>query len=64
MNRTYVVSSAVLFSPPVVENEIGHYVCAVRFNKSWEVYDDLRNGTYSLRTIDKVHIHALHYIEQ
>lgn len=63
MNRKYVISSAILYTPPALENGIGHYVCAVRFNNNWEVYDDYRNETFTIENSENVIIHALHYTE-
>lgn len=59
--KIYQAAAAILFQPP---EEAGacHYTAAVRFNKSWKVYDDLRPVEYGVRDDIQVIIHTILYV--
>lgn len=40
LDKVFVIAGAILYCPPVVENDIGHNVCAIKINNQWETYDD------------------------
>ncbi|XP_031621910.1 uncharacterized protein LOC116339960 [Contarinia nasturtii] len=61
--KLYQLSAAILFDPPsVLEKDIiGHYSAAIRFNKTWELFDDLRENTFSMSGDTEVTIHSALY---
>lgn len=63
-NKKFILLGAILFSPPVIPSELGHYVTAIKLNDIWEVYDDLRKKTYELNKESHVCFNILLYIEE
>lgn len=59
-SKSYQLSAAMLFKPPEVAG-IGHYTAAIRFNKTWEIFDDLRENIYSISADIPVTIHSVLY---
>lgn len=60
-DTNYQLAAAILFEPPETVG-IGHYTAAVKFNNSWEVFDDLRPTTFSLPSSTLVNVHSILYI--
>lgn len=63
LGGNYALAASILFTPPVIPNDIGHYTAAIRFNSNWEVFDDLRNSTYTISDSTDICVHCLVYIK-
>lgn len=40
LDTVFVVAGAIFYFPPVVDDDIGHNVCAIKINNQWEIYND------------------------
>lgn len=40
LDQKFAIAGAILHIPPIIDDDIGHHVCAVKINSSWETYDD------------------------
>lgn len=59
----FVIAGAIVFIPPIVDGDIGHYVCADKINNQWEIYDDLESKSPQNKSSNaSVIIHALMYV--
>lgn len=63
MKRKYVLFGLILFRPPFMETDIGHYTSAIRLNNKWEMFDDSRPKSYTVPNNAKAVIHAIFYIK-
>lgn len=61
--KRYLLFGVILFQPPQLKETIGHYVAAVKVNKEFIVFDDLRKAPYRLEQNEDVNIHLMFYIE-
>lgn len=59
---TYILAGAILFIAPNIEDDDGHYICAVKVNRTWEFYDDMdKRSPLSKPARELVSIHTLMY---
>lgn len=61
-DNTYLLAAAILFAPPSSVAGLGHYSAAVRINKNFEVYDDLRPRPFEIDNTTPVCIHSILYV--
>ncbi|KAJ6639209.1 hypothetical protein Bhyg_11951 [Pseudolycoriella hygida] len=61
-NKNYVLFGIVIFNPPLLEEDIGHYIAAIRLNNRWECYDDLRTKPYPISGYTRAVIHCIFYV--
>lgn len=61
--KRYSLFGMILFQPPVVHGDLGHYVTAVNVKETYFVFDDLRSTLYRLETDAETVIHCLLYID-
>lgn len=40
LNKDFVIVGAIVFIPPIMDGDIGHYVCVSKIKNQWEIYDD------------------------
>ena len=62
--KKFVLFGAILFTPPLIPEDLGHYTAAIKLNQRWEVYDDIRNGTYEISNEETVYFSVLFYLEE
>lgn len=60
--KVYALFGVILFHSPLIQGDSGHYVAAVKLNKTWQVFDDLKSKTYNIKKTEKVVVHFLFYI--
>lgn len=60
--KKYVLSSAVIFIPPLEGNSVGYYCTFVHYNGSWDVYDDQRNAVCSFKPSSEFLIQCIIYV--
>lgn len=53
----------IMFKPPFLQRDIGHYTAAIRINNKWEVFDDMRSQSYSTSPNQSAVIHCIFYIK-
>lgn len=58
----FMLQGVIIFKPPIIDDDLGHYMCAVRINNNWELYDDMDSQPRLKKKRDKVCIHAVFYI--
>lgn len=63
-DKIYLLFGLILFQPPQLKENIGHYVAAVKVGDEYVVFDDLRKKPYRLERNEDVNIHLLFYIEE
>lgn len=56
--KVYQLSGAILFEPT---DGNGKYTAVVRFNRTWELYDDHRKTTYGIAGNIPVTLHTILY---
>lgn len=62
-NKHFVIVGAIVFIPPIVDGDVGHYICADKVNNQWEIYDDLDSKSPKNKSSQaNVIIHALMYV--
>lgn len=63
-NKDFVIAGLIAFKPPLVDGDIGHYVCMSKLNSNWEVFDDNNSKNSSVNKSAKsyVIIHTLMYV--
>lgn len=62
-NNSFVIVGAIVFIPPIMETDIGHYIAAVKFNNQWQIYDDYDPKSPKIKSAkSNVLIHALVYV--
>lgn len=59
----YVLFGLVIFKPPLLECDTGHYTSAIRINNKWEMYDDLRSKPFTVPANENAVIHCIFYIK-
>lgn len=59
----YVLFGLIMFKPPFLECDIGHYTAAIRINNKWEVFDDMRSQSYCISSNTSAVIHCILYIK-
>lgn len=63
LDKDFIIAGAIVFIPPIMDGDIGHYVCAIKMNNQWVVYDD--NDSKSPKNKSSaalILIHALMYV--
>lgn len=60
--KVYALFGVILFHPPLIQDDSGHYVAAVKLNNTWQIFDDLKSKTYNIKKTEKVVVHFLFYI--
>lgn len=61
--ENFVIAGAIIFIPPLIEGDIGHYVCANKINNQWEIIDDNDSKTPRVTSSKSSYcIHALMYV--
>lgn len=62
-DKSFVLAGAIVFVPPLMVNDIGHYLCASKINNTWEFYDDMdRSSPRKKSSNSHVAIHSLMYV--
>lgn len=62
--QKYVAFGAIVFIPPFMENDIGHYVAVVKINNTWEVFDDTKEKSRTISSTKKIVVTNLFYIKK
>lgn len=58
-DNSFTLAAVILFSPPSAG--LGHFTAAIRINDKFEVFDDLRQSTYTIDNKLTVCVHSLLY---
>lgn len=63
LEKKYVIVGIIAFVPPIIDDDISHYVSMIKINNQWERYDDNdRKSPKIVSTKTNVIIHTLMYI--
>lgn len=61
--KRYSLQGCILFVDASVENDTYyHYVAAIRCVKSWEIYDNQKNKSYTKSGKKEINLHCLFYV--
>lgn len=57
-DKNFVVAGAIIFIPPLIEGDIGHYICANKMNDQWVITDD--NDSKTPRNVSSKSTYCIH----
>lgn len=60
--KKFALFGVVLYQPPIISGDSGHYMGAVKLNNTWQVFDDHKTKPYNIKKTENVVIHNLFYI--
>ena len=60
--KTYALFGVVLYQPPLISEDSGHYMGAVKLNNTWQVFDDYKSKPYNIKKTESVVVHYIFYI--
>lgn len=61
-NQLFVFHAAIIFTPPIIDEDIGHYRCIAAKNKAFEIYDNKMTKPEFKKKCDIEYVHAVFYI--
>lgn len=61
-DKEFAIAGIIAFKPPVINGDIGHYVCMSKLNNFWEVFDDNNDSSVNKAGKSDVLVHTLMYV--
>lgn len=63
-NNQFFLHAAFLYKHGAHDNDIGHYIVAIKLNEKWEMYDDYKQKAIEVSNKHSAVIHALFYVKR